>query len=283
LLGIVDAAEGNYGSFLTRARTVLDTLDGCGVPDVFQEAFAVKNLAILVRDFDLPDDARSLTERVAAMPWTDDVSRPRFVAVEALGWCSALHGDSARAARWFREAADAASTIPERVHASVNRAILTRELGCAPLAIEELEHALRLADSCDWEEADDDSRLVLLSLAQAAAPNEPLRAREALDRYRKIRTSMDSRFAARVESRILAEEAFTHGVVLRAEGRTDASVERLTFAFATWESVGYEWRAGRAALELAELHAGDVFRLAVRRELHRRPDSLFVPRARLVA
>jgi len=39
----------------------------------------------------------------------------------------------------------------------------------------------------------------------------------------------------------------------------------------------------RAALELAELNAGDVFRLAVRRELKRRPDSLFSSRARLVA
>ena len=38
-----------------------------------------------------------------------------------------------------------------------------------------------------------------------------------------------------------------------------------------------------AALELTELDAGDVFRLAVRRELKRRPNSIFSVRARLVA
>ena len=79
------------------------------------------------------------------------------------------------------------------------------------------------------------------------------------------------------------KEAYAHGVVLRAEGRLAASVERLSAAFATWDRIGYEWRAGRAALELAELDAGEVFRLAVHRELRRRPQSVFSERARLVA
>jgi len=49
------------------------------------------------------------------------------------------------------------------------------------------------------------------------------------------------------------------------------------------EHIAFEWRAARAALELAEMDAGNVFRLAVKRELHRRPDSLFAERARKVA
>jgi tetratricopeptide (TPR) repeat protein len=283
LLGVIAAAEGDYGEFLVQARSVLDTLDACEARDVYQEAFALKNLSILVRDFDLPADAEGVSARVLSLPWTLEIARPKFVTTEALGWCAALHGDPVGASRWFRESAAVATSLPERIQASVNKAILAHQLGCEPLAFEELDHALGLAETCDWENADDDFRVVLLSLAQAAAHSAPLRAREALERYRKIRNAMDPRFAARVEVRVVAEEAYTQGVVLRAERRAEASIERLTFAFSAWESIGYDWRAGRAALELAELGAGEVFRLAVRRELKRRPDSLFASRARLIA
>lgn len=283
LLGLVEAAEGRYGEFLAHARSALATLDASDVPDVFQEAFAVKNLAILVRDFDLEEEARLVAGRAATLAWTDDVSRPRFVTAEALGWCSALQGDPLRALRWFREAAEAASTVPERVLSSVDKALLTRELGYQLLATEELEHAMGLASSYDWEGTVDDYRLYLLPLAQAAAPISPLQARAVLDRYCGIRNAMDPTFAARIEARVRAEESYTHGIVLRAEGRIAASTERLRVAFETWESIGYQWRAGRAALELAELNAGEAFRLALRREIARRPESVFATRARLVA
>jgi len=104
-----------------------------------------------------------------------------------------------------------------------------------------------------------------------------------LDRHIALRNSIDVTFAARIEPRARAEEAYTQGLVLRSEGRITASMERLEVAFETWKTIGYEWRAARAALELTELEAGDVFRLAVRRELFQRPDSIFSMRARLVA
>ena len=88
---------------------------------------------------------------------------------------------------------------------------------------------------------------------------------------------------ARMEPGTRAEEAYSHGLVLRAEGRIAASAERLQAAFETWRAIGFEWRAARAALELTELDAGDVFRLALRKELQQRPNSIFSVRARLVA
>lgn len=218
-----------------------------------------------------------------AFAWTDDISRVKFTTLEALGWCSALHGDTVDALRLFRSAAEAASTVPERVLIAVDRALLARESGSRAFALEEVEHALKLSDGFDWNGAAGDYRTALLSLAQVSAPIAPARAREALDRYTRIRSAMDASFAARLEERVRAEEAYTAGIVLRAEGRLSASAERLTFAFSTWERIGYEWRAGRAALELAELNAGDVFRLAVARELSRRPESYFADRARAVA
>lgn len=283
LLGIINASEGRYRDAIVLARLALVTLNSCKIGDVFQEAFALRNLAIHARDFDIEEDACMLAKRVPALPWTEDVRLVEFATVEALAWCSALRGDAIEALRLFRHAESVASTDPERIVVGVDRALFAREFGHKPLMCEEVDHALKLAASFDWERAAGDCREALLTLAQVAAPITPVRARENLDRYTAIRNAMDGSYAARNEPRARAEEAYTQGLVLRAEGKVAASKERLQCAFETWQTIGYEWRAARAALELAELEAGEVFRLAVRHELFRRPDSVFSARARLVA
>jgi len=106
-----------------------------------------------------------------------------------------------------------------------------------------------------------DTRYALLAIAQVAAKIATSHAREMLNRYTAIRIAIDGTSVARLEPGARAEEAYTHGLVLRAEGRLTASAERLQVAFETWASIGFEWRSARAALELAELGAGDRFRL----------------------
>ncbi len=159
----------------------------------------------------------------------------------------------------------AASTTPEQVTIAVDRALMARESGYVAMAHEEISHALSLAEKFTWSDAAGDSRNALLNLAQVAAPLGAAQARSMLERYTSIGKAMDPLFAGRVEARVRAEEAYTHGLVLRAEGRLGASAERLHSAFATWNGIGYSWRAARAALELAELDAGDVFRLGATR------------------
>lgn len=283
LLGIVEAADGRYRDWIGHARQALATLDNCTIPDVYQEAFALRNLAILARDFDIEDDARSLDARVLALGWTRDIAHVEFTTAEALGWCSALRGNSVAALRLFRRAQNVASTDPDHVIIGVDRALLAREFGHRAMYEEEIENALGIAQQFDWERASGDSRDALLALAQAAAPIVSEQARLMLNRYKAIQNAMDTTYVARLEPRARAEEAYTDGLILRAEGRLTASSDRLQDAFETWRSIGFEWRAGRAALELAELDAGEVFRLAVRRELFQRPDSVFATRARLVA
>jgi len=183
--------------------------------------------------------------------------------------------------RLFRQADESASTISERVIIGVDRALVAREFGYGPLVTEEIQHALKLARAFDWEMAAGDTRYALLAIAQVAAKIATSHAREMLNRYTAIRIAIDGTSVARLEPGARAEEAYTHGLVLRAEGRLTASAERLQVAFETWASIGFEWRSARAALELAELGAGDRFRLAVRRDLIQRPQSVFAARARI--
>ncbi|GAC1518909.1 MAG: hypothetical protein NVS2B3_15120 [Vulcanimicrobiaceae bacterium] len=283
LVALLDATEGRYAESSSGLRESLAVLDRCTVRDAFQEGYALRNLSIIARDFDMEDDAYRLLQRVSAFEWTDDIRAVEFAAVEALGWCAALRGDDVGALQQFRRGQAIASTAPERITISVDRALLAREAGYRAMMVEEIEHALIDARLFEWETAAGDSRDALLALTQVAAASVPTVAREMLDRYTKIRNAMDKRYIARIEPRVRAEEDYSHGLVLRAENRLAASAERLQAAFETWKQIGYEWRAGRAALELAELDAGDIFRLAVRRELSRRPRSVFATRARLVA
>ena len=283
LLGVVAGAEGRYDTWLIHARSALAILDRCGIPDVFQEAFALRNLTILARDFDVPEDAAIVAERAPDFPWTSDVSHVEFATLEALGWCAALRGNCVHALEHLRQADESASTSPERIIIGVDRAIVAREVGHRAMHVEEIKHAIRLARAFDWETTVGDTRNALLALAQVTAPIDVASAREMLDRHTSIRNAMDPTYGARIEPGPRAEEAFAHGLVLRAEGRIAASAERLQSAFETWDKIGFKWRAARAALELVELDAGDVFRLAVRRELHQRPHSIFATRARLVA
>jgi len=283
LLGLIAAAKGRYDAWLIHARSALRILDSCAIRDAWQEAFALRNLTMLARDFDVSADATIVAKRAPSFVWTPDICRVEFATLEALGWCAALRGNCVEALEHFRQADQSASASPERIIISVDRALVARDAGHRAMLIEEISYATKLARAFDWESSAGDTRYALLTLAQVAAPIEVGNAREMLDRHTSIRNAIDSTSLARIEPGTRAEEAYTNGLVLRAEGRLAASAERFRAAFETWGTIGFEWRAARAALELTELDAGDVFRLAVRRELQQRPNSIFSMRARLVA
>ena len=283
LLGLIAAANGRYDAWLIHARSTLRILDSCAIRDTWQEAFALRNLTTLARDFDVSADATIVAKRAPSFAWTPETSRIEFATLEALGWCAALRGNGVEALGHFRQADQSASASPERIIIAVDRALVARDAGHRAMLIEEIGYATKLARAFDWESSAGDTRYALLALAQVAAPIEVANAREMLDRHTAIRNAIDGTSLARIEPGTRAEEAYTNGLVLRAEGRLAASAQRFEVAFETWGAIGFEWRAARAALELTELESGDVFRLAVRRELQQRPNSIFSVRARLVA
>ena len=283
LRGMIYGTEGSYDAHATFSRAALAKLDASIVPDVFQEAFALRNLTILARDFDVVSDAAAMQDRVPSLSWTEDLAAVGFATYEALAWCLALRGDCIGALRNLRAAEKHITSGAEGVILSVDRAVFAREHGHMPMVVDELEHAADLARGVNWNDAAGDTRDALLSLAQAAAPMSSRLAREMLDRYTNISKAMNPNYASRIEPRTRAQENFTHGLVLRSEGRDHASMERLTDAFQIWHAIGYEWRASRAAVELAEMNAGEKYKLVVRREISQRPTSIFAARARLVA
>jgi tetratricopeptide (TPR) repeat protein len=262
-------------------RKALRELDGARVTDVWIAAVNVANLAVLAGNYDLFEHVEYLRDRIASTPWTDELASRRFTALDAFGWHLALRGDNIGAFRQFRIAADVASALPDRVLASVSRAHLAHELGHEPVAVEELEHALALSKKFDWDEANVDKRFALLHLAEAAASIAPDEARPALERYRKIRTKLAT--LSQVEPWTAAAEDFTEGLLARAEGNRLKAIDSLLKAHERWSDVLIDWRAAGAAIELAELGAGERFLREARREAVRRPASWLARRVAALA
>ena len=145
-----------------------------------------------------------------------------------------------------------------RLAATLDRAILARELHQAIMAREELDYAERLSAQIDWANILGEARHVLLSLAEVLAHRSATKARGARSNdIAALRRSLRRIFSESADRRWQADEAFAEAVVLRAEGQNDRAIVFFAKAFEIWDAVGYPWRAARAALELAEI-SGDA-------------------------
>lgn len=272
LLGFLEARRERYGeqsAFLCRA---LGEHDCEQTLDVWHELQLLQSLSGLVRDLALEAESRILRERLAR-EWPVDGVAFRFNVLRALGMSSALQGDHVGALRDLRSAAEFAPAPAMRLAATLDRALLARELHQAIMAREELDYAERLSAQIDWSKAPGEDRHVLLLLAEVLTYRTPEKGRRAMERYRGIKTALAPDLLGISDRRWQADEAFAEGVVLRAEGQNDRACVYFGKAFEIWDAIGYSWRAARAALELAEVRGDARFAEYARREAEARPNS----------
>lgn len=278
-LGALEARRERYSeqsAFICRA---LGELDSSPVPDTWHELFLLSTLAALVRDLALDAEANLLRERLAR-EWPAEAVGFRFTVLRSLGMWSALRGDHVGALRDLRMASEYAPTSVLRLAATLDRALLARELHQTIMAREELDYAERLSNQIDWPNILGEARHVLLSLAEVLADRSATKGRRALDRYRGIKTKLSPNLLGTADRRWQADEAFSEAVVLRAEGQDDRAIVFFAKAFEIWDAVGYPWRAARAALEIAEVSNDSRFAEYARREAERRPNSWLAHRVR---
>jgi hypothetical protein len=276
-LGVVEAAGGRYAAQLALLRTAIDRMDASADRDAWTRANLLMNFAFYVRDFDLEAEAAWLRNELAA-PWPGDLDLQRFYILRSLGWSSALHGNAVGAFRDFRRAAEIAPTPALRVWAHADRAYLSNQLGESAFARDELEQGADLAQRIDWNTIVGDDRAALLHLAKQTAAVAPERARALFESYRRIQARLSPSILNKLDRRLRAHESFADGVIARAENAPQAAREKLTNAFDIWNAIDYRWQAATAAIELAELGAGDVYRDYALAEAATRPRSWLVRR-----
>lgn len=273
-LAIAEAIDGRQSGQYTRAS--LEELDRSSIKDAWIASMATHNLAGYVRDFDWQESSRELTDRYNEIRWTEDLADRRYYVALALGWSAALRGEEVGAFRWFREAGSAASTPIAAMDVAVDRARLACELRADAISVEEVEHASKVARMIDWSNAVE-RKEALVNLALAAAACATADARWALETYRKGGVRLW--YLGARDARIHAALALADGRVALAEGRDAAAIHHLTLSFETARDIGFRWRAHQAAIELAELNAGEAFATFARTESAKRPQSWLARRS----
>ncbi len=279
LLGALEMLKGRYDLQLAATHNALSELGREPIGDSWIETQNLVNLAARAREL---DDDRSIAvavARVDGIQWNDDLRARHWDILNSLGWSMALRGNHIGAFRYFRRAVAAATNDAERIISTAYRASLAFDLDQRLVGLEELEHAMEMARDVDWDACNGDRRTALLDLAETLAPIDVCAAREWLNTYRKSRSRADILSFAAVDPFVTSHERFTEGCVARYEGRTDVAIASMTDAFTRWNEAGFAWRAGRAAIELAELGAGELYVASARREAARRPLSWFARRA----
>ena len=282
LLGVLAAVRENYDEQAALVVMAFEELDKVGIVDKFFETRLLYNLAVIARDLDLHESFDFVSQRVSEYEFSPCTKLTEFNIRRALGWCSANRGNHLGALRQFRLSADAAPSIPWRIIAILDRALLARELHESHSAQEELDYALRLYQNVDWEATRDEERSALLILAQHLAASDPAKARVVLNRHESLTTPLPFSSLGAHDRRFAADIAYGTAQVLRAEGRFKESIARLMDCYEVWTQIGYTARAASAAADLAELTHNRHYLHAALREAERRPQSWFATRLRSV-
>lgn len=252
LLGMIASDREQFDVAAVRFREALSEVDGAPFRDEWVSAFITANVAVLARDFPWSADTAFLQERIERVRWTPAVASRRYYCFHGLGWCYAHEGNHVGALRAFHQGADVAPTVPLRVAAWADHAMLGRELGSTIGSEASARYAADLAASVNWEAASDNEHLALLFLAEALAPTDVPAARAALKQYDDIRTSLETAESLRVNPgniRIQAFERRAEAVVARAEGLIPRAHALFCEEYNIWRRLGSEPRAAVAALD----------------------------------
>jgi len=269
LLQIIDVSTGRFNP--ANSLAALSEVDASGQPDAWISSTSLQTVAGFACDLDLRYLIDDLVKRFYSTKWTDLSHGRRHLITLGLAWCAALRGEDISAFRWFRLAAEDARSPIDKIEIAVERGRLAAELTpTSAAAVEELRYAVELARTVDWPTFGE-RHGVLVTLAIAAARQAPADARWALERYRSVRGSQ--RDLGSADPRMAVEISFAEGRLARCEGREAAAIAHLREAFSTAERIGFRWRAQGAAIELAELRAGDHFATFARLEAIQRPTS----------
>jgi DNA-binding CsgD family transcriptional regulator len=229
--------------------------------DHLEEWFhAVHNLAVLGRELPMPEAAEIARAEVDAdVDWPPDVAVQRFQALKAVGWSRALQGDLLGCFRYLRAAERSTPNPAFEAIVLLDRAYFARIVGEKNWACNEVATAEALFDRIDWDDAPGDERVGLLLMAEAIVEYNPEKAHYFLARYNVLGKMRSPVMLFAFDQRSEALAAYCEGLVRLKSGEPGAE-EALRKAWAVFDRIGYDWRAGRAAMRLFEATGDERWR-----------------------
>jgi DNA-binding CsgD family transcriptional regulator len=241
-------------AYAEQAENVLRVLDLIGNKrQTFAEDWyaAVHTLAVLAREMPLPDAAkRAAAEIDQDVEWSEDFSTSHLQALKAVAWCQALAGDELSCLRYLRLAQRVNAGPVWRVIPHLDRSFFASVVGEPQWSLNEFQAAEELADTIAWDETTGDERVALLLLAEAAARHAPKRAPFYIARFNSLGKVSNQLQHFAFGDRLKAMAAYASGVAKLATGDKTAAEEQLRIAWAIFDRIGYDVRAGATALAL---------------------------------
>jgi DNA-binding CsgD family transcriptional regulator/predicted negative regulator of RcsB-dependent stress response len=272
LRGAIASAQGllaQQGAVLLGAlREIRD-----GEPDVYLYAILTTNIAALAVELPSAELRDAALQHVDRVPWTSDLADRQFHALRALAWRSALEGDEFNAFRRLKQALSVTPSPAWRVAALADRAYLADALGERQWAAQELRDAHELASTIDWGAIAGEEKLALPVLAELFASRDPSVAIGYVATFQRVGHEYPRVLSSNRDVRVEALEKYALGKVQLELGERDEARRLLTAAWDIYERLGIRWRAGRAALALAELSDAAVWRSHAKDALEPYPQS----------
>ncbi|MGC2131332.1 MAG: LuxR C-terminal-related transcriptional regulator [Candidatus Aquilonibacter sp.] len=205
---------------------------------------AVAQLAQLACELPAPAAAATVAAALVARPnWSADFATGQFQSLRSLAWCKTLAGDALGSFRYLREAgtiAESLGSAPLRAIVMLDRAQFARNAREEHWSANESAAATDLLRDADWQRTSAGERAVLPLLAEVLAVSDPESAAAAIARYTTLNGASDPIALA------------AGGTVHLANGRAREGVRALSSAYDAFNHSGSEWRAGKAAIALAQ-------------------------------
>ena len=251
----------------------LECYEQTHVPDQFTFVRTLYTLSVLCREAAAHDAIEAVRRNAARVRFNEATSSPFFQMTRMLGWVDALQGDELSAMRRWREAEAIAPSEFWRIFCLVDRAYLANAMGREKSARELLLQADRHASELSWSATQDEERLILLTIAQLLAPDEPARAERYLAMFRSLNTQVDQRMMFHNDRRTRALQLYPQGTALLELGERDIAIPMLEEAWSIFSHYEYGWRAALAAIKLFEATGDPAWRVRARENIAPWPKS----------
>jgi DNA-binding CsgD family transcriptional regulator len=232
---------------------LLEFMDGLKRQYREDEIWALHTLATRARELDAPKIRRFIQARVNRQEWTEDFRVNQFQTYKAVAWCHALEGDYFNAFRYLKMAGAIAPSPPWQAMTLLDKAYLAKCIGEALWSRSELAEAQEILDQVSWRETDDEERVALPLAAELCAQPDSGRAASYLARFFELRDAMSPQLHLRYDDRLSALAEYANGIVQAQLGNRKSASAAFRKAWDVYESIGYDWRAGRCALRMYEL------------------------------
>ncbi len=212
---------------------------------------AVHTLSVLARELPLPEAAKHAKAEVDLdVDWSSDFAVSLFQSLKAVAWCQALAGDELSCLRYLRLAQHVDIGPVWRVILYLDRSFFASVVGEHQWAVNEFSAAEELAAGIEWDETSGDERVALLLLAEVAARHAPKRAPFYIARFNNLGKLRNHLQHFAFDDRLQAMAAYATGIVKIASGEGAAAEGPLRTAWGVFDRIGYDVRAGLAAIGL---------------------------------